>query len=243
MSWKFFTSAGAEKVTSTLTSSDQVYGTVASASAIAVTRGNYLLTGTTAVNTVTGGVTGVTVTLIASGQSTGICVILNHATSTNNLSLRDSLNFGIYAGESVTFVFNGTYWTEISRNVRTELVYAEKTTNGNITSSGANGDIIATTAAVTMDGSTKIIVETFVTGMARGPTWISTLFAVDGATVYITGYNEYGYTGPATSLVRYLPSAASHTFGLHAKVDSGTGYYIATGQAPAFIRISRAASL
>ena len=65
-------------------------GSVASASSIAITgNSTYLLTGTTGVSTATGATAGNTLTLIASGQATGICVVLNNGTGANNLSLRD----------------------------------------------------------------------------------------------------------------------------------------------------------
>ena len=216
--------------------------TVASASSIAVVgNATYLLTGTTGVTTVTGGVSGNALTLIASGQAAGICVVLNNGTGANNLSLRDGANLGIYAGESVTFVFNSSgYWVETGRNLNNQLAYAEKLTTTSITTTTANGADVATTSAVTMDGSTAIIAVMWTDGLAKGSNWVQPIFAVDGAVVYLGGYQTSTNTGPATTIFRYTPTAGSHTFGFRAKVDAGTGSVGANSGQPNSIRISRA---
>jgi microcystin-dependent protein len=93
-------------------------GSVASASSIAITgNSTYLLTGTTGVSTATGATAGNTLTLVASGQSVGSSVTLNYGVIANALSLRDGANLAIFAGESVTFVYNGTYWLETARSL------------------------------------------------------------------------------------------------------------------------------
>ena len=238
MAWNLFTNTGSQKTT---TSSVSSVSTIASASTIAVTPGStILLTGTTTVSTITGGVVGSYITLFASGQATNVCVLLNNGTTSNALSLRDNANFGIYAGESVTCMYDGTKWLETARNIKTELAYAQTVTDTTVTTTTANGNEVATTSAVTMDGSTVIIAELFCNALDNGSSWIEPLFAVDGVAVYIVGYQTATNTGPATSLVRYTPTAGSHTFGFRAKVDSGTGLVAATSFAPAFIRISRA---
>ena len=216
--------------------------TVASASSIAVVgNATYLLTGTTGVTTATGGVSGNALTLIASGQAAGICVVLNNGTGANNLSLRDGANLGIYAGESVTFVFNSSgYWFETGRNLNNQLAYAEKLTTTSITTTTANGADVATTSAVTMDGSTAIIAVMWTDGLAKGSNWVQPIFAVDGVVVYLGGYQTSTNTGPATTIFRYTPTAGSHTFGFRAKVDAGTGSVGANSGPPNSIRISRA---
>ena len=225
-------------------------GTVASASSIAITgNSTYLLTGTTGVSTVTGGVTGNSLTILASGQATGVCVVLNNGTTANALNLRDSANFGIYAGESVTFVYNGTYWVETSRNVKTVLSYAEITSNVSITAtSEATANSVVSASAITFDGATPILMEFF--SAYASPGGATSLYGVwkDGSTSL--GYAAANISGSTTYIPWYArrrltPTNASHTYSIAAFVGSGTGTITAnvagTGTPPpAFIQISRA---
>jgi hypothetical protein len=130
MSWNLFTNYGSIKANTTKQTTG--VATVASASSITITNNaiNYI-TGTTGITNMTGGTLGGIITLIASGQATGACVVLNHGSSSSNLSLRDSINLGIYAGESVTLQYNGLYWVEINRNLRT--IIENKATSAQIT--------------------------------------------------------------------------------------------------------------
>lgn len=108
-------------VTTAVGAAGQAYGgTVASASSIALTpNSTMLLTGTTTVATGTGGSSGNLVTLVASGQSSGVTVGISHTVGANKFSLRDGTAVGLLAGDSITFAYDGTQWIEISRNFKT----------------------------------------------------------------------------------------------------------------------------
>jgi hypothetical protein len=228
-------------------------GSLASSSSVAVSSGNqtYLLTGTTGVTTATGGTSGSILTLIASGQATGVCVVLNNGGSSNNLSLRDSANLGIYAGESVTFMYDGTKWVETSRNVKTALGYTELTANTNVTAtSEATATTLITSSAFTFDGSTAIEIRTWAASFAGGTNWIVPvlydgtsigLFAVAGAFPWNAGSQQ----GEVVQSRRIVPTAASHTYSLRAYVDAGTGSVKAGAGGsgavmPAYMEIRRA---
>jgi len=220
--------------------------TVASASAIAVNTGyTILLTGTTAVNTMTGGVTGGVVRLVASAQSTGVCVVLNNAATSNALSLRDSANFGIYAGESVTFVYDGTKWVETSRNLKKIIDYAQATSNVSITGTSlASPTSIVAGSAVTWDGSTKILLEFFAINSTKGTTFFSTGFYEDGSNINQGSYMTASPYGFYYSAYRITPTAGSHTYSVKGCVDAGSGQ-VQCGvggsgtSAPAYLRITR----
>jgi microcystin-dependent protein len=232
-------------------------GSIASGSSIVVTgNSTYLLTGTTALSTVTGGVTGNLLTILASGQATGVCVVLNNGTTSNALSLRDSANLGIYAGESVTFMYNGTYWVETTRNLKTILDYVQITSPAAISAtSQATATTLITGNAVTYDGATPIYIEAFAPSIDYGTNYGATSQVhafLDGSVLCVLQLNQWagaGSTGPHDSVMyalrKYTPSAGSHTFSLRghytgnaSNLNAGTG---ASGaQTPAFLSIKRA---
>ena len=118
----------------------QTIQTVASASSIAITSpGLVNLTGTTTVTTITGGQTGDILTVKASGQAAGACVIIAHGTAANNVSLRDVANFGLYANESLTLIYDGTKWVEIGRDTLRQLAIV--TSTANVTSTATTEEI------------------------------------------------------------------------------------------------------
>lgn len=220
---------------------------LASASTVAITGpGTYFVTGTTAINTVTGAASGCVITLVASGQAAGICVVLNNATTANALNLRDNANLGIYAGESVTFVYNGTYWLESARALKTVLDYQQITAS--VTGTGAVANVVSA-SAITFDGATPIRVEMFsplVFVNAAGVTITQLLY--DGVTaVSQLDTQTFGASSGDTAKTlshRFVPSAASHTYIWKCNGGSGTtqvqaGTGTAGATAPAFIRISR----
>ena len=223
-------------------------GSVASASSIAITgNSTYLLTGTTGVSTATGATAGNTLTLVASGQATGICVVLNNGTTANALSLRDGTNLGIYAGESVTFVMNASgYWVETGRDLRTVLGYTEITSNKNVTSTSYTaGTSVVVAPAITFDGATAIDITFYSLLVDRGTTY-TRLMTYDGSTAMNEMWRTTSSVSPAASIVRLTPTAASHTYGIYGYVDAGTGivYAGAIGgggnqNPPAYIKISR----
>jgi len=238
MSWNLFTNYGSIKKNTTKQTTG--VATVASASSIAVTNNaiNYI-TGTTGITNMTGGVLGGIVTLIASNQAAGACVVLNHGTSTNNLSLRDSINLGIYAGESVTFQYNGSYWVEINRNLRT--IIENKATTSAITTitttDTSSSTLFASTSSITYDGATYITLEVFAPTCAppaiAGNYVIATVYDGSTNTGYMverktcaSGADYASFTGIST----IRPTAGAHTYNVRlwqtvngGNVTSGVG--------------------
>lgn len=234
--------------------------TVASASSIAVTGdGTYLLTGTTSVATITGGTNGMTITVQASAQASGIPVVLTYGTGANAIKLSAGRSLGIYAqvpadtaagaGEAVTLRYDGTAWVEISRDLRTVLSYTEITSNVSVTATTeATANAVVTAPAITFDGATPVIIEFFAPYATPGG--VASLYSIwkDGATSL--GYAAANISGSATYMPgwnarkRFTPTNAAHTYSVAAFVGSGTGT-IAAGAGgvavanPAFIQISR----
>jgi len=161
MAWKFFNSSGEKKI------DDPTYGfaTIAAASSIAIANNTVnSVTGTTTISSMTGGTPGRIVALQASGQANGDCLILANGIGSNNLSLRDNQDFGIYAGESVTFQYDGFIWNEVNRNVRTiiqtvRLAGAIAITATTSSSANSGGTLLADLGAISFDGSTPISIE------------------------------------------------------------------------------------
>jgi len=243
MAWNLFTNTGSQKTSGTVTAG---VSTIASASSIAITSNSiHLITGTTGISAMTGGVLGSYVTLVASGQSTGVCVVLNNGTTANALSLRDSANFGIYAGESVTFVYNGTYWVETSRNLKKIIDYAQATSNVSITGTSlASPTSIVAGSSITWDGSTKILLEFYAINSTKGTTSFSTGFYEDGSNINQGSYMTASPYGFYYSAYRITPTAGSHTYSVKGCVDAGSGQ-VQCGvggsgtSAPAYLRITR----
>lgn len=221
---------------------------LASASTVAITGpGTYFVTGTTAINIVTGAASGCVITLVASGQAAGICVVLNNATTANALSLRDNANLGIYAGESVTLVYNGTYWIEAARALKTVLAYTQITSDKNVTSTNsAAGTSVVAAPAITFDGANAIEII-FYAHLVGSGTIYCRLMTYDGATPLNEMWRTIGTTSPGTCVIKLTPTAASHTYGIFGYVDAGTGVVYAgaigggaASSGPAYIQINRA---
>jgi len=250
MAWNLFTNTGSQKTSGTVTAG---VSTIASASSIAITNNSiHLITGTTGISAMTGGVLGSYVTLVASGQATGVCVVLNNGTTSNALSLRDSANLGIYAGESVTFMYDGTKWVEIGRDLRSVLDYVQGTSNTNITATTAGtANTIVTATAFTSDGATPVDITYFAAA-------IDTPNVVNGTVsliLYEDGTNR-GRIGDSpgiqntrfgfgTYVTRLTPASGSRTYSMRGYVNGGTGVIQAgagttTTYTPTYIKISRA---
>ena len=237
--------------------------TVASASSIAVTApGTYLLTGTTSVATITGGTTGMTITVQASGQASGVPVVLTYGTGANAIKLAAGRSLGIYAqvpadtgagaGESVTLRYDGTAWVEIARDLRTVLSYTQVTTPVTISGgSGSETTCIGPSSAITFDGVTPIEMETYAywqTGATAGSNMLpsfwfnATQIGVLGIVGTATGGNDIRV--PSALKRSYTPTAVSQTFSVKAyrntsdaMMNAGTG--IAGAVVPAYLKISR----
>ena len=241
-----------------------VISTVASASSIAVTGdGTYLLTGTTTVATITGGSTGMTITVQATAQASGVPVVLTYGAGANAIKLNGGRSLGIYAqvpadtaagaGESVTLRYDGTAWVEIARDLRTVLDYVQGTAQTNITgTSEAAATLITglTTSTLTLDGATPIDVEAFAPLVSRGNSWIKGALYDNIASAGATSIGFFASSnGPSSDIVttwkrRYTPTAATHAWSMRAWVDAGTGIvYAGAGGAganmPAYVKISR----
>jgi hypothetical protein len=268
MSWNFFTARGAIQKNGSIDTNG--FNTIASASSIATTNNtvNYI-TGTTNINTMTGGTTGSIVTLQSYGQATGICIILVHGTGSNALSLRDSQNLGIYAGESVTFQYNGSYWIEINRNLREILDSSSYSANISVSATtqaspnrfptgGANGSLEL--SSIKFDGYTAVeihgwayMIQNVTDGTNAAPTlYISLWDSVDGGANTFVNNIGFGSVAQSTTVssqciwhtaYRFIPSAASHkySFALWRSTTAGTSAatFVATSLAPSRMMMKR----
>lgn len=225
-------------------------GSVASASSIAITpNSTMLLTGTTNVQTMTGGSSGNIVTLLASGQAAGIPVVI--VNGTGNIRLRDGANFGLYAGECLTFVYDGTNWVEIDRNVKAVLGYTEFTgivTANNVAEAAATQIVAA--PAITFDGATPVVVEFGADSFAPGGGLTGGINLWDGATDLGRMFDAVTVTltadTPAGPLHRRLtPTNASHTYSARVWTTTVSNFNVTGGaggagtKMPGYIKISR----
>ena len=171
MAWNFFNNTGSVKSSTINNYSSNV---IASNSTIAIVNNSVnLVTGTTRITTATGGRNGGKITIFASGQSTGSCLILNHGTAKDNFYLKSNpmvfsntvsspTALGLYNGESVTFQHNGSYWVETNRNLKTLLEYAISSAAPGNTVISATTEATANTLSPSLstnwqfDGSTSI---------------------------------------------------------------------------------------
>ena len=239
--------------------------TVASASSIAVTGdGTYLLTGTTTVATITGGTTGMTITVQASAQASGVPVVLTYGAGANAIKLAGGRSLGIYAqvpadtaagaGESVTLRYDGTAWVEIARDLRKVLTYNNAEASGTISAAtAATANTLATATSITFDGATPMVISFYLYQWATGSTAVSSVFAslYDGATaaqrvaVINNGTTSYQQSAPLFLQVRLTPSAAARAYGIRAwRANSNGEWNTSSGTTSAdsgqgFIRIER----
>jgi len=240
--------------------------TVASASSIAVTGdGTYLLTGTTTVATITGGVTGMTITVQASGQASGTPVVLTYGAGANAIKLAGGRSLGIYAqvpadntpagaGESVTLRYDGTAWVEISRDLRKVLTYDPAVASGSLAqTTAALATTMATASSITFDGATPVVISLYLYAWATGSTASSSVFAslYDGTTaLQRVGYLNNGTTAyqQQTTLflqVRLTPTAAARAYSIRGwRATSNGEWQSSSGTTSAdpgqgFIRIER----
>lgn len=232
-----------------------VGGTLASAASITASSNVNLLTGTTQVNTLLGGGTYPIVTLIASGQSSGILVPIGHLAGGGNIKLRDSLGIGIYAGESLTFYWNGVNWIEVARDLRNVLVFQAFTGTSTITNptyTEASPLDVVSAGAWTFDGFTTIRVEFFcpllLAGAVNGAQTIVSIWdsTDQGRVAYIQAAATGGGSDASAGIgvLTYVPIAGSRTIKARAWQVTATGYVIAGAGGPGaygsgYIRVSR----
>lgn len=232
-----------------------ITGTVASAATIAVLpNAQYLLTGTTTTSAATGGSAGAELTLVASGQSAGVCVIIAHGTGANQFTLRDSSNLGIYAGESLSFIHNGTAWVEVNRNLKSVLSYTQITANVTTTATTEATAVAAVTAnAITFDGATPIRLEAYTPGYSNTVAAVELRWAwYDGSSSIaisdkiLSGYGSYANNGEAQNPVyRLTPAAGSKTYSIRIYTPGGNTAQWKAGAGgagalpPAYLRVSR----
>ena len=240
-----------------------VVSTVASASSIAVTGpGTYLLTGTTSVATITGGTTGMTITVQASGQASGVPVVVTYGTGANAIKLTGGRSLGIYAqvpadtaagaGESVTLRYDGSAWVEIARDLRTLLAYSTVVTNQTITTTTeAGATAIATLAAITFDGATPVNIDFFCAYTTHSVGAAVSQTAIWDSSTEVNKFTSRNqtYTSEMGVTISFpiTPSAAAHTYAVKSWVSAGNVVYWAGAvgggagvYGPISLRISRA---
>lgn len=137
-----------------------------------------------------------------------------------------------------------------------ELAYAEVTSDTNVTSTtAASPDTIITAGAVSLDGSTTVIVECFTAGLFSPGGAVSRFTAVevtaakDGGAASVLGivadmFNDLSnrVLGPALGTIRLTPAAGSWVYRFCAYVNGGTGVVSAGAGGsgnfvPAYIRV------
>lgn len=133
-----------------------------------------------------------------------------------------------------------------------EYAYAEKTSNttSTQTTAASSTDTIATLAAVTFDGSTKVKVEAFVPEVfnSAAANYNNLLLFEDGTLRAIIGRVQNAGTTQGDACKGefvFTPASGSRTYSLRANVQNGTGTFSAgAGTAgalvPAFIRLLKA---
>ena len=239
--------------------------TVASASSIAITGpGTYLLTGTTTVATITGGTSGMVITLQASAQASGVPVVLTYGTGANAIKLSGGRSLGIYAqvpadtaagaGESVTLRHDGTAWVEISRDLRKVLSYNFAEASAIISATtAASAQTMATASSVTFDGATPIVITMYMYQWSTGTTAGSAVFATlyDDATAKwrVAYLNNVGAAAQGATMftqVRLTPTAAARAYGIRVWRATSNGEWNTTtnpsgtsDNGQGFIRIER----
>jgi len=133
------------------------------------------------------------------------------------------------------------------------LTYAEFTSAATVTpTTDATAQTLVTCPAITLDGSTAVLLEFFAyAGQPAGAVGASLILSFwDGSTqlaraAVIQNNVAAPLLLPLTGKRRLTPSAGSHTFSARAHVSGGNGVVFAgTGsgvaQVPAFLRVSRA---
>lgn len=203
----------------------------------------YTVTGTTTITDFTaGGVPGDLLVLTASNQAAGVCVVFSHA---GKIKLRDAQNFGLYAGESLVFVWDGSNWQEIARNTKAVIGFASKTANvATAAAAGfANGADIFANITLTSDGVTPLRLDLQVPNTNNGGGTDGTIFAInlDGAeSLDYTNTNAYLNGLPYTGALRITPTNASHT--LNVRIYSNGAWVstaVCSATSPCQLRISR----
>jgi hypothetical protein len=193
MAWKFFANDGSLK---SITSS-KTYQTIGSSSSVSIANNSVnLITGTNSISTAVGGKTNSTITLVASGQATGVPLIINNGTTKNSFSLRGNpvtdsspSALGIYAGESVTFQYNGIYWVEINRNLRQTLdaaTYSGANITISSTSESSPNTIVALSGSWKFDGNTyiELIAQVPAINYTNGTMYTSLFYSTDNGSTY-----------------------------------------------------------
>jgi len=250
MAWNFFTNNGSTKYNS----GGNKPIIIASAASISITSNavNYI-TGTTSISSMTGGAPGDTVTLSASGQATGGCLILRHGTGSNNLSLRDLANFGIYNGESVTFQYTGSYWVEINRNVKEIINYKSITTDTSVTTTPYTETFagvfnVATTDNITYDGVTYVDIEMYLSDLYSllvSAELYLTLWEVNYQTAIgrIARYSDPSSAGnfhrPGHGRVRLQPGSGTYQYKLGANSVTAATTILGASHAGSYLRVVR----
>jgi hypothetical protein len=137
--------------------------TIATASTIAITSGyTHLITGVVPITKMTGGIQGYTVTLVASAQSSGICIIITNGDgfTQDTLSLVGSRSLGLYAGESITFQYDGFKWVEVGRNLKDILDFQSISSTVPFTGGQfSTAQLVIAHNAITFDGATPIEIK------------------------------------------------------------------------------------
>ena len=201
-------------------------GAVASGSAIAITGpGTYFLTGTTAVNTITGAtVAGTVVTLVASGQAARVCVVINNAATANAITLKNSQAVGLYSSDSITLVYTGAYWQEITRALKPIIDYVAVTTSSITinTTTAATAITVLTGNAITFDGASAYRYEYFSPLVPVGTANSIRVGLWEDGT-QISQFFSYPTSVPVNVVQIRTPTNASHTATIRSWVDTGSG--------------------
>ena len=251
MAWNFFNNTGSIKTIAVPTKSSVISsynnGNIAiTNNAVNSCNSNLVYSSGTprGIYSMSGGTQGSIVTLSAGDIAVGEMLLIKH--NSGNILLRDSVDFGLYKDESITFQYSGSYWIEVYRDVKTILSIVPLTTNANITYS-STADAPPSSYpfqfnSITFDGATPIQIFIYIpeittsnlsntflslynntTSTSLGKAWGMSMGALTGATGMQIGASISTRLTPSIGATQYYVGAYTAVSGGTSTIFAGAG--------------------